>query len=342
MQSDNSGPIVKIRDVQPDCVNFVLSECDLALANSVRRSIMAEVPTLAIDIVEIEENSTVLADEFISHRLGLIPLQSDDVDSLLYNRDCSCGDYCELCSVVLTLHAKCTSEGIQTVYARDLLVEPNHSNLKIGQPILNDDANKGSVICKIKKHQELKVKCIAKKGISKEHAKWSPVAAVGFEYDPWNKLKHTDYWYEEDADKEWPKSDYCAYEEPPNPDEKFDYTAKPNNFYFDVETVGTINPNEVILRGIRELRNKVAGVIYSLDEIVARNANEGNAENIGGAGFGTVYGGATQYGGTAYGGTAYGGGTQYGGTAYGTQYGGTAYGNNSAGNDDYNPTTGWD
>lgn len=47
------------------------------------------------------------------------------------------------------------------------------------------------------------MKCIAKKGIAKEHAKWSPVSAMGFEYDPWNKLRHIDYWYEENAEAEW-------------------------------------------------------------------------------------------------------------------------------------------
>ena len=48
---------------------------------------------------------------------------------------------------------------------------------------------------------------LAKKGIAKEHAKWAPTAAIGFEYDPHNKLKHLDYWYEEDPIKEWPLSE---------------------------------------------------------------------------------------------------------------------------------------
>jgi DNA-directed RNA polymerase II subunit RPB3 len=53
---------------------FELSETDVSMANSLRRIMIAEVPTLCIDMVEFEENSSCLPDEFISHRLGSIYL----------------------------------------------------------------------------------------------------------------------------------------------------------------------------------------------------------------------------------------------------------------------------
>jgi DNA-directed RNA polymerase II subunit RPB3 len=165
---------------------------------------MAEVPTMAIDLVEIAANTSVLADEFISHRLGLIPLNSKNAESIEYSRECdSCDNYCDKCSVTLTLHARCTGDEIMKVYARDLVVEAVSGNGDLGIPVITDPEGLGTVICKLRKGQELRMKCIAKKGIAKEHAKWAPVSAVGFEYDPHNKLKHVDLWYEEDAAAEW-------------------------------------------------------------------------------------------------------------------------------------------
>lgn len=305
---------------------------------------ISEIPTLAIDLVEVQINTSVLADEFIAHRLGLIPLESEDIDQLKYTRDCTCEDHCDKCSVTLELKANCETDETMNIYSSHFIITSSNSSLNLGNPVIRDPMKRGILICKLKKHQQLHVKCIAKKGISKEHAKWSPCAAIGFEYDPYNKLKHTDYWYEESVENEWPKSANADWEEPPIPGEKFDYSAKPDKFYINLETTGVLKPNEVFSKGCIELQNKIANIVFELGKLDQQNQSTQGAydENMQGNPYNqnqqnqyqnqeqypnqyqsqqrTAYGGETSYGGTQYGGhTQYGGGnTQYGGAN--TQY----------------------
>ena len=68
-------PKIEILQIAPHYIQFILSETDTSMANTLRRIMIAEVPTLAIDLVEYTENSSVLNDEYIAHRLGLIPIR---------------------------------------------------------------------------------------------------------------------------------------------------------------------------------------------------------------------------------------------------------------------------
>jgi len=51
------------------------SDMDVSLANAIRRSV-SEIPILAIYEADVYKNDSVLYDEVISHRLGLIPLKN--------------------------------------------------------------------------------------------------------------------------------------------------------------------------------------------------------------------------------------------------------------------------
>jgi DNA-directed RNA polymerase II subunit RPB3 len=274
---------------------------------------MAEIPTIAIDIVEIHNNTSVLPDEFLAHRLGLLALHSEEIDKrLIYSRDCDCDEFCEKCSVVLTLNASCSAQAAETmnVYASMMTVASTDSygaapsGHVFGSPVIADEAGKGVLLCKLARGQELRLRCIAKKGVAKEHAKFAPVSAVGFEYDPHNKLRHTEYWFEEDAKKEWPRSKNADWEEAPLEGAPFNYTAEPDKFYFDLEAVGQIPPNEVMAQSITYLQQKLAVVLRELE----KDGQEAQFEAING---GDPYGGmnavADPYGGgdmTAQGGWA--------------------------------------
>lgn len=292
---------------------------------------LAEIPTLAIDLVDISTNSSVLPDEFIAHRLGLIPLNSLNCSkALMYTRDCDvCDSNCDNCSVTLSLHVKCTRSETMMVFAKDLVVTTrDRRNEVLGNPVIRDPNGNGPLIAKLRRGQEIELTCIAKMGIAKEHAKWAPTAAIGFEYDPNNKLRHVDYWYENDAKEEWPIDEKNAAwegEDTTTADGTgFDPDAVPGAFFFDVEGVGTLEPDQIVQQGIDVLQTKLAAIIRALGgagEEVDGGANGGGGQSPDNyepapadGGSYTTYGGQNGIGGQ----TTYGGGqTPYGATPYG-------------------------
>ncbi|KAI9832335.1 MAG: 45 kDa subunit of RNA polymerase II [Phylliscum demangeonii] len=265
LDTHESGPSVTIREMNRERVDFILKNVELGFANALRRVMLAEIPTIAIDLVEIEANSSVLPDEFIAHRLGLVPLRSDGVEDLVFTRDCErCEQYCEECSVTLTVHAKCETKTNVSIFSRDLMVAEPRPNQLIGSPVIQDDDGLGVLLFKLRQGQEVRMKCIAKKGIAKEHAKWAPTASIGFDYDPHNKLRHLHYWYEENALKEWPRTKNSDWEDAAHEGEAFDPGARAHTFYYDVESTGTLDPDTIVQQGIKVLQQKLAGVIQEL------------------------------------------------------------------------------
>ncbi|KAJ2031415.1 RNA polymerase II subunit 3 [Coemansia sp. RSA 922] len=259
--NDPNGPRIRIRHLDETNIDFVLSNTHLSVANSLRRTMIAEVPTMAIDLVEFHDNTSMLVDEYLAHRLGMVPLTSHTVDEFKLTRDCTCTDYCKECSVEFNLHVKCTEEGTRTVYSTELI-----SSNKDVCPVSEGPEDKGIILLKLRKGQEINIHCIAKKGVAKEHAKWSPCAAVGFEYDPHNNLRHLDYWFEKSVKNEWPLSKNAEEEMENDPDAPFDFKAEPTTFYFNVETVGSLKPQSLVYMATRVLQEKLGGLQLALDE----------------------------------------------------------------------------
>ena len=113
---------------------------------------------------------------------------------------------------------------------------------------------------------------------------------------------------------------------PPNPDEPFNYDAVPTRFFYDVETVGGLEPDQIVTQGISILQRKLAEIIKELSGGVGGPEDFGGAQSptLNGAGYGDA-GGYTPVGGPGYGGASSWGGAAQGGA---TPYGATPYGQN--------------
>ncbi|MHA1684945.1 MAG: DNA-directed RNA polymerase subunit D [Candidatus Heimdallarchaeaceae archaeon] len=164
----------------PTSIKFVLKNSTLAFANTIRRIILTEVPTLVIEDVYVLKNTSPLFDEFIAHRLGLIPLKyNPELLQLNFRDECDCGGIgCNLCTVTLTLSKKTDDQRNVVVYSGDLVsteegVEPVDKNIPI---------------VKLGKNQEIELECMAQLGRGKEHAKWQPVSAMGYQEYPVPKI----------------------------------------------------------------------------------------------------------------------------------------------------------
>lgn len=129
-------PSLKILDLKSDYIQFELSNTDISVANALRRIMIAEVPTLAIDLVHFANNTTVLLDEIIGHRLGLIPLKSlKDMSEWNYAHQCDCEDYCNKCSVRFTLDCD-FKEMVQDkpIHQQELAIAITSDDLKSSDP----------------------------------------------------------------------------------------------------------------------------------------------------------------------------------------------------------------
>src|SRR3989338_5724411 len=98
-------------------ISFIIKDTTPAFANTLRRIMIEEVPTMAIEDVEFSKNNSILYDEMVAHRLGLVPLKTD-LKSYNLPEKCKCnGEGCARCQLKFELKA---IKGAGTVYASEL------------------------------------------------------------------------------------------------------------------------------------------------------------------------------------------------------------------------------
>ncbi|MCL5430577.1 MAG: DNA-directed RNA polymerase subunit D [Candidatus Marsarchaeota archaeon] len=139
---------------------FNLKGVSPAYANALRRAAMVFVKTFAIDKITVYENTSAIFDEYIAHRIGLIPITTPpkgfkDDDVILFTLDVT---------------------GPKTVYSGEL--ESKEREIKA--------ANERIPIIKLAAEQHLRLEGKAVMGNAKTHAKFQP-ALISYNQDPKEK-----------------------------------------------------------------------------------------------------------------------------------------------------------
>ncbi len=164
---------------------FILKNSSPAMANALRRTMLQDIPKMAIDKVDFHlgpimgddkeyESVTSLFDEVIAHRLGLVPVPT--TDQFTFQDRCSCGGTgCPGCTIMYSLN----KVGPCTVVSGDL-APLGDQTLKVKDEHIP--------IVELTDSQAVLIYATAVMGTAKQHVKWQAAFGVGYSYMPIVKI----------------------------------------------------------------------------------------------------------------------------------------------------------
>ena len=180
---------IEILEETDESIKLLLSETDRSLANALRRSLITDVPKMAIDEVrfqlgtkeeegEVWETTGPIPDEMVAQRLAMIPIPTIH-DKFYFQDECpNCKDLveedrgCLECQMIYTCVVFGTEEG-RWVTADDLKY--------LGEESLEIPTEYKTIpITKLLKGQMIEFYATAVMGRGKDHTKWSSVCGVSF------------------------------------------------------------------------------------------------------------------------------------------------------------------
>ena len=253
-----------------DTVRFLIEGVDTSFVNTLRRAMVAEVPTMTIEDIFYFDNSSLIPDEILANRLGFTPLKTD-LDNYVLPEDCDCNAElgCPKCRAVLTLDIEAT-ENTVTVYSGDLVADdPNTA------PVSDK-----VVLAKLAEGQSIRFEAYAQLGQGKVHSKWSPVSMCV--YQNVSMIPLTDQAKAEECvsdcedaaviEKDYlkiidiQKFESCKRCRELAPRELIIENLKPDEFLFTVESTGAISPKRIVTESVKILKQKLAALAEKVDK----------------------------------------------------------------------------
>ena len=260
---------VKVLEKNDTNIRLLIRDADVPFVNALRRIVTSEVPSMSVEEVVVIENSSVLQDEVIAHRLGLMPLKTD-LKTYNLPEECECKSEfgCAQCRVTLTLDAE-AKEGTRTVYSGELVSE-NPDIVPVSSKI---------PLMKLAKEQKLKLEAYARLGKGKNHAKWQPVSMCAYKYYP----KITVVTKRCDACGECvevcPRKVLTRTENKivvkdllacilcqdctnacPQKPTAIEVGWEENSFIFNLESTGALSPDKIMIEAVKILENQLKGL----------------------------------------------------------------------------------
>ena len=197
--------IIKVNHTE---MEFDMVGIDASIANAFRRILIAEVPSMAIEKLFVYNNTSIIQDEILAHRLGLIPIfadprcfkfppqtppaeeQSDLSDEEQLKTDAGIHLVFEL-KVKCTKNPKapedcdpdirCLNNKVMTKHMKWIPIGNQAEKFGVnGIRPVHDDI----LIAKLRPGQVLDLRMHCVKGVGRDHAKFSPVATASYRLLP--------------------------------------------------------------------------------------------------------------------------------------------------------------
>jgi len=168
-------------------IEFDLVGYDPAIANALRRILLSDIPSMAIEKVYMYQNTSIMQDEVLAHRLGLLPLTADPRLFTYPPADWTPETGTDKDTLEFSLVVKCTSSTDPSKkYNNEHVLTKHMQWVPRGGQRMRDPgcAEKDILINKLRPGHEMEVKMFAVKGTGRDHAKFSPVSTAFYRLLP--------------------------------------------------------------------------------------------------------------------------------------------------------------
>jgi DNA-directed RNA polymerase subunit D len=264
---------VQIIELNDRKIKVIVEGFPVAFMNSVRRAVLSDVPTMAVDFAYFYDNTTSVYDEIIAHRLGLVVLKSDEALKK-YRSPEECKDSDETdrnCFVEIIIRKEVSESSDRGIYLKASDMESSDPDVT---PVYPE-----TPITYLAPGQRVHIVAYARLGRGREHGKWSPASISVLKYTPILRIKDRENVNEEclkcleaypqvvEAIKEG-KDDvvelvdvertsglrYCVESVCKDSLELF-YSK--DKLIFEVESTGALRPERIIYEALKALETRV-------------------------------------------------------------------------------------